>query len=301
MGDGENRLITLTHRTQIRRFTSDLLRILRSQGHKSVTLSQLPKIFSQNQNKMFEVTDYGVCEIKDILDGLVNSNIVVLSPISNSDDIVISMPKRKQTYNELQKTSIFAEEVVELLRNAPQYSILFQKFVRSYHYHFGYQCRLSDYGFLKLADLMEAIRGVVEIKYTTDEDKKISLSPIIARRVFAEQLEHLVKAEYGSSNTCTKLVEVLNLHKKKYGYQIQHTTLGEPNMLEGVRKLPYIEVSTKMYCPPDYTWHRIFNIRFKYLPLIDNAKQWLNAVRAIFEGKYKKASVLLRYFFESMS
>lgn len=246
MGDGENRLITLTHRTQIRRFTSDLLRILRSHGNKSVILSQLPHIFSQSQNKLFEVIDYGVCEIKDILDGLVNSNIVVLSNLPNSEDIAISMPKRKQTYNELEKTSVFAEEIVELLRNSPQYSILFQKFVRSYHYHFGYQCRLSDYGFLKLADLMEAIRGVVEIKYTTDEDKKIYLSPIFARRVFAEQLEHLIKAEYGVSNTCVKLIDVLNLHKKKYGYQLQPTTLGESNMLKVIKKLPYVEVNKNL-------------------------------------------------------
>lgn len=246
MGDGENRLITLTHRTQIRRFTSDLLRILRSHGSKSVLLSQLPKIFSQNQNKTFDITDYGVCEIKDILDGLVNSNIVALSTPLDSDDIAIAMPKRKQTYSELEKTSIFAEEIVELLRNSPQYSILFQKFVRSYHYHFGYQCRLSDYGFLKLADLMEAIKGVVEIKYTTDEDKKIFLSPLIARRVFAEQLEYLIKTEYGVSSTSIKLSDVLNLHKKKYGYQIQHTTLGEPNMVEVIKKLPYVEVN-KLY------------------------------------------------------
>lgn len=246
MGDGENRQITLTHRTQIRRFTSDLLRILRSHGNKTVILSQLPKIFSQNQNKIFEVTDYGVCEITDILDGLVNSNIVVLSAQTNSKDIIISIPKRKQSYSEIEKTSVFAEEVIELLRNSPQYSILFQKFVRSYHYHFGYQCRLSDYGFLKLADLMEAIHGVVEIKFTSDEDKKIYLSSTIAQRVFSEQLEQLIKVSYGSSNICIKLEEVLNLHKKKYGYQIQQNTLGESDMIDVIKKLPYIEVNIKI-------------------------------------------------------
>lgn len=246
IGDGENRQITLTHRTQLRRFTSDLLRILRTHGNKSVLLSQLPAIFAQTQNRSFDVTDYGVCDIRDILDGLANSNVVVMSRVQNCDDMLISMPKRKQTNAELEKTILFAGEMVELFRNAPQYTILFQKFVRSYHYHFAYQCRLSDYGFLKLADLMEAIQGVVEMEQTSDEDKKIYLSPKVARRVFAEQCEELVHNVTGNAQTCKKLDEMLQLHKKKYGYQIQPQTWGVSSISEGVELMPYIEVSGSM-------------------------------------------------------
>ncbi|XP_037959686.1 meiosis regulator and mRNA stability factor 1 [Teleopsis dalmanni] len=245
MGDGENRLITLTHRTQIRRFTSNLLRVLRAHGNKSILLSQLPTIFSQTQNRNFDVTEYGVCDIVDILDGLVNSNIVVVTPVQNGADILISIPKRKQTNIELEKTTAFAGEMVELFRNAPQYTILFQNFVRSYHYHFDYQCRLSEYGFLKLADLMEAINGVVEMELTSEEDKKITLSPKVAQRVFAEQLEELILSFTHLSNTCIKLNEVLKMHKKKFGYQIQPQTLGVNNIMEAIHLLPYVEVLLK--------------------------------------------------------
>ncbi|XP_052855193.1 meiosis regulator and mRNA stability factor 1-like isoform X3 [Drosophila gunungcola] len=245
MGDGENRQITLTHRTQIRRFTSDLLRVLRAYGNNSVLLSQLPGIFSQAQNRSFDVTDYGVCDIADILDGLVNSNIVVLSNVQHGKDILISMPKRKQTSSELEKTSVFAGEMVELLKNSLQYSVQFQKFVRSYHYHFAYQCRLSDYGFLKLADLMDAIHGLVEIELTNDEDKKIILSPKVARRVFGEQCEDLIRSVTGNATHCMKLDQVLMLHKKKYGYQIQPQTLGVSDMATAVKLLPYVELKQK--------------------------------------------------------
>ncbi|XP_017475841.1 PREDICTED: uncharacterized protein LOC108366075 [Rhagoletis zephyria] len=245
IGDGENRLITLTHRTQLRRFTSDLLRILRANGNKSVLLSQLPTIFALTQNRSFDVTDYGVCDIRDILDGLANSNVVVMSRVQNGDDMLISMPKRKQTSAELEKTILFAGEMVELFRNAPQYTILFQKFVRSYHYHFAYQCRLSDYGFLKLADLMEAIQGVVEMEHTSDEDKKIYLSPKVARRVFAEQCEELVHELTGSAQTCMQLDEMLKLHKKKFGYQILPQTLGVRSISEGIELMPHIELIEK--------------------------------------------------------
>ena len=162
MGDGENRHITLTHRTQIRRFTNDLLKILRNRANKSILLSQLPMVFMHAQNRPFDVTDYGVCNLYDIVDGLVYSNSIT-TKVHNDNDVMISIVKRKQTLPELDKTSVFAGEVVELFRKAPQFSILFKKFVRSYHYHFGYQCRLSDYGLLKLADLLEAISGIVEV------------------------------------------------------------------------------------------------------------------------------------------
>ncbi|XP_065358412.1 meiosis regulator and mRNA stability factor 1 [Calliphora vicina] len=245
MGDGENRQITLTHRTQIRRFTSDLLRVLRAHGNKSALLSQLPTIFAQTQNRTFDVTDYGVCDIVDILDGLVNSNIVVVSRVQNGKDILISIPKRKQTASELEKTCIFAGEIVELFCNAPQYTILFQKFVRSYHYHFGYQCRLSDYGFQKLADLMEAVHGVVEMELTNDEDKKIYLTSKVARRVFAEQVEELIAKTTGSSKKSMKLEDVMKLHKKKYGYQITPQSLGVKDIAKAIEFLPYVEVYQK--------------------------------------------------------
>lgn len=94
MGEGENRLITLTHRTQIRRFTADLYKVLRGQVNKSLLLSQLPEIFSQTQNRPFDITDYGVCCITDILDGLMSNNTVVIQNIPETGDMLISIPKR---------------------------------------------------------------------------------------------------------------------------------------------------------------------------------------------------------------
>jgi meiosis arrest female protein 1 len=114
MGDGENRQITLTHQTQMRRFTTDLLKILRSQVSKSIMLSHLPSIFSQHQNRTFDITEYGVCDINDILDGLMHNNSIVVTTVQNGGEILLSMIKRKQTPMELEKTCIFAGEVSRL-------------------------------------------------------------------------------------------------------------------------------------------------------------------------------------------
>lgn len=163
MGEGENRQITLTHKVQMQRFKTDLLRILRTQSTKSILLSHMPMIYEQVHGRKFNIVDYGVCYVNDILEALVNTNVVVVNSIPHMKDTMISIPKRKQSTAEMEKTSHFAAEVVELFKHASQYTIPFEKFACSYHYHFGYQCRLSDYGFLKLADLMESISGIVEV------------------------------------------------------------------------------------------------------------------------------------------
>lgn len=243
MGDGENRLITLTHSTQARRFSNDLFKVLRIQPTKSILLSQLPLAFTSYQNYPFNITDYGVCSVRDMLEGLNHNNSIVLQPIHNGSDMLISIMKRKQTMAELEKTCTFAVEVVELLRNAAQYSILFKKFVRSYHYHFGYQCRLSDYGFTKLMELLEAIGGVVKVEDSpADDDRKIVLCQKIALRVFSEQLQDLVKHYTTSTAMLMRVEDVLQLHKNKFGYQMAPQTLGFNTLRELMMQLPYIEL-----------------------------------------------------------
>lgn len=54
-------------------------------------------------------------------------------------------------------------QVVELLRHAPQCSMMFNKFIPAYHHHYGHQCRVADYGFTKLIELFEAIPHVAKV------------------------------------------------------------------------------------------------------------------------------------------
>ena len=64
MGEGSRAMITLSHRAQLKRFTSDLLRVLKSQPSKQVALLDLPQIFEKVMNRTFRVNDYGVSVVK---------------------------------------------------------------------------------------------------------------------------------------------------------------------------------------------------------------------------------------------
>ena len=162
MGDGTRKIITLSHQAQIRRFTSDLLRVLKVQPAKQITVHDFPNAYEKVMNKPFNAVDYGLCTFQDLLEE-VPENIIVIT--QNEANVVISVPKREQTAKEIMRTKQFAMEVIDILRHSPNCTILFNKFIPAYHHHFGHQCRMSDYGFTKLIELFEAIPDVVKVGY----------------------------------------------------------------------------------------------------------------------------------------
>lgn len=103
-------MVTLSHRAQVRRFTSDLLRVLKAQYSKQVTLSEFPVAYQRVLNRNFEVVNYGVCRVEDLL-GEVAETTVLVTSIPNSNDVLIAIPKREQTQEEMEKTKQFASEV----------------------------------------------------------------------------------------------------------------------------------------------------------------------------------------------
>lgn len=64
---------------------------------------------------------------------------------------------------EIERTKQFTIDAVDLLKHCPQYRIPFSRFIPSYHRHFGRQCRVSEFGFTKLVELLEAIPHVVRV------------------------------------------------------------------------------------------------------------------------------------------
>lgn len=69
----------------------------------------------------------------------------------------------ERTQEEMERTKWFAKEVVDLLRHQPHFRMPFNKFIPSYHHHFGRQCKLAYYGFTKLVELFEAIPEVLQV------------------------------------------------------------------------------------------------------------------------------------------
>jgi len=247
MGEGRSRaMITLSHRAQVKRFTSDLLRVLKSQASKQVGLTELPSVFEKTLNRKFKISDYGVCDVEDILQE-VSETSVVLS--GEGDDIYIAIPKREQTQDEMEKTQIFARECIELLRHAPDCRLPFNKFVPAYHHHFGRQCRVADYGFTKLIELFEAIPLTVEITEDADGERLLQLTDCERLKVLGEQIEALIKQNsmYVSNpynddarQEMMPLAQLEEFFRKQYGYPLRPDDYGECNVVQVLRKLPQL-------------------------------------------------------------
>lgn len=101
-------MVTLSHRAQVRRFTSDLLRVLKSQTNRQLLVTELPGLFERVLSRPFDPVDYGLCFLDDLL-GELSPNIVNLN--GEDSELTIALPKREQTAEEVERTKQFASQV----------------------------------------------------------------------------------------------------------------------------------------------------------------------------------------------
>ncbi|XP_037093621.1 meiosis regulator and mRNA stability factor 1-like [Pollicipes pollicipes] len=94
-----------------------------------------------------------------------------------------------------QKVVLFSREVVDLLRAAPRARMPFNRFIPAYHHHFGRQCRVSDYGFTRLADLFDVLPQIVQVLVLGCGHRRvITLTPRAQERRFLSDLLRVLKA-----------------------------------------------------------------------------------------------------------
>ncbi|XP_068606973.1 meiosis regulator and mRNA stability factor 1 [Brachionichthys hirsutus] len=214
LGMGTKRLLTLTHRAQVKRFTQDLLKLLKFQASKQVAINDFMQAYHWCFSRDWRVADYGVCDLKDLLTEIPDTTITV----SHQDtDTVISVPKRERTSEEIERTKQFGKEVVDLLRHQPHCRMPFSKFIPTYHHHFGRQCKLSYYGFTKLVELFEAIPDILVV-LECGEEKMLTLTEVERIKALAAQLVKLLRAQKNSSLPVSQL---LKEYSKTFGYGLR--------------------------------------------------------------------------------
>ena len=190
LGEGARATITISHAAQVKRFTNDLLKVLKLQPEKQLLLSHLPEAFSSCFQRNFDIVSYGVCYVVDMLEVLPEKTLL-MEKVAD-DDFIISVFKRNQTREELARVNVFAKEVTELLRKSSNFTIDFTKFIPAYHQFFGRQCRVSSYGVAKLAEVFECIPNTVEV-LEVGEERVVRLSMAGLVEAVGEQVENVVK------------------------------------------------------------------------------------------------------------
>ncbi|XP_014651814.1 PREDICTED: meiosis arrest female protein 1 isoform X1 [Ceratotherium simum simum] len=211
LGMGSKRLLTLTHRAQVKRFTQDLLKLLKSQASKQVIVREFSQAYHWCFSKDWDVTEYGVCELIDILSEIPDTTIC----LSQQDtEMVICIPKRERTQDEIERTKQFSKDVVDLLRHQPHFRMPFNKFIPSYHHHFGRQCKLAYYGFTKLLELFEAIPDILQV-LECGEEKILTLTEVERFKALAAQFVKLLRSQ---KDNCLMMTDLLTEYAKTFGY-----------------------------------------------------------------------------------
>ena len=154
--------LTLTHRVQVRRFSNDLIKVLKSHPAKQMFADEYPACYERHFGRLFEIRDYGVCYLEDMLAELPEA-IICRKEIEGRT--FIQIPKVVQMDEERLCMSRLSYDIIDMLQHNERFSIQFNKFVPLYHHHFGRQCKLSNYGFNKLIELLEAMPETVHVVY----------------------------------------------------------------------------------------------------------------------------------------
>ncbi|XP_037103442.1 meiosis regulator and mRNA stability factor 1 isoform X2 [Syngnathus acus] len=214
LGMGTKRLLTLTHRAQVKRFTQDLLKLLKFQASKQVAVKDFMQAYHWCFSRDWNVADYGTCNLIDLLSEIPDTTITTTH---NDTDTIISVPKRERTGDEMERTKQFGKEVVDLLRHQPHCRMPFSKFIPTYHHHFGRQCKLSYYGFTKLMELFEAIPEVLMV-LECGEEKVLTLTEVERVKALAAQLVKLLRAQ---KNASIPVNQLLTEYSKTFGYGLR--------------------------------------------------------------------------------
>ncbi|XP_051062669.1 meiosis regulator and mRNA stability factor 1 isoform X2 [Phodopus roborovskii] len=211
LGMGSKRLLTLTHRAQVKRFTQDLLKLLKSQASKQVIVREFSQAYHWCFSKDWDVTEYGVCELTDIISEIPDTTICLSQ---QDDDMVVCIRKRERTQDEIERTKQFSKDVVDLLRHQPHFRMPFNKFIPSYHHHFGRQCKLAYYGFTKLLELLEAIPEILQV-LECGEEKILTLTEVERFKALAAQFVKLLRSQ---KDNCLMMTDLLTEYAKTFGY-----------------------------------------------------------------------------------
>lgn len=85
-------------------------------------------------------------------------------------------------------------EVVELIKIQPNCELLLSKFIHTYQSQFRKQCRVADYGFSRLQDVIDGLKGVVHV-VGAGLLRTVMLTHNIQVRRFTHELLRLLKIE----------------------------------------------------------------------------------------------------------
>lgn len=105
LGSGSSRVITISASAQSRRWTSDLVKLLKAQPGRAILPMDIPQLYQATFGRAFSPVDYGVCTLSELMLRVTPQAVTIAA------DGTISLPRRTPTPEERSRTVQFALQV----------------------------------------------------------------------------------------------------------------------------------------------------------------------------------------------
>ena len=90
----------------MKRFITDVLKVLKSQQGQEIHLDDFPTAFNEVfSSRKFTPEDYGMCTLVDLVQELVKNTSLVRISENNDGSLVLCIRPRQQTWQIMQKTT----------------------------------------------------------------------------------------------------------------------------------------------------------------------------------------------------
>lgn len=225
------KIFNLNFYVKVNRFTNDLIKILKAHPSRQMFADELPTLFERYYTRVFDIRDYGVCYLDDMLAEL--SDTAVMRKELNHRTF-IQIPRVQQGEEERACTLKLEADVVDMLKHKPRFAIRVSKFIPTYHHHFGRQCKLGNYGFVKLVDLLEAMPKCVQL-FAKDGVQFVQLQPDVQLEIICQNLVRVIE-----ENGCMLRIGIQRLeevYNAKYE-AIYYPDFGCGSLFELLKMLP---------------------------------------------------------------
>ncbi|XP_048575860.1 uncharacterized protein LOC5520570 isoform X1 [Nematostella vectensis] len=139
--------------------SAELQELLKAQQEFKLPLSQVISAYQKwfNRRLPFDPMVYGFSSVRDLLDALPS----VVEVIDDGMERYVMLTKRLRVL-------VFEQDVRTLLECQPGQTLLLTAFMPAYKRFFGRKCEVSDYGFSRLLDLMDAVKPAAQMQGTGD-------------------------------------------------------------------------------------------------------------------------------------
>ncbi|ESO09983.1 hypothetical protein HELRODRAFT_190347 [Helobdella robusta] len=188
LGSGPSSCLTLTHRAQVKRFSSTLLRILKCQPTKSLNVEELSDAYSKVLDRSLNITEYGVCYVEDLLIELPDALIMI---IRNEQGIILSMPRKEKLEEDSPSIKVFIKRYSDLLSVSENYQLSTFELESAFEKKYKYKLDVTNTG-MNLLEIFEALPEYFKI-VESNGAKYISLSNCQMIQVAEEEFDRVIE------------------------------------------------------------------------------------------------------------